>query len=355
LLFRALLLGSGFGTLSLLWPLTAWASGKGSSTTPIGSDPPASPLAYPLHPASRETLAISNLFWIILAESAVVFVFVVVVLFINILRFSAKKGREDEEPAQVYGNRRVEIAWTLIPAGILAAAMILTVVVMNTVNNPAEAAGPTINMDAIGHQWWWEFKYPQKGVVTANEIHIPVNTNIEFHITSVDVIHSFWIPQLSRQIDATPNIGTVSYVYANKPGVYPGACYEFCGKDHAWMQFRVVVDSPAKYAAWIAHMQRPAAQPTSVAAQNGEALFFGSTCSNCHTIDGTPANGKAAPNLTHEASRWGIAGGVLPMSRQNLQRWVRDPNSYKPGALMPAFNFGKKDLHDLSAFLAGLK
>jgi cytochrome c oxidase subunit 2 len=339
----------------LLWPLTAWAAGKGSSTTPVGSDPPPPPAAFPLNPASRETHAISNLFWIILAESAVVFAFVLVVLFINITRFSAKKGHEDEEPPQVYGNRRVEVGWTLIPAAILAAAMLLTVFVMNLVNNPAQAAGPTVNMSAIGHQWWWEFKYPQAHVVTANEIHIPVKTNVTVHITSVDVIHSFWIPSLSRQIDATPNIGTFAYMYAERTGVFPGACYEYCGADHAWMQFRVVVDTPARYAAWLAHMAQPAAQPAAVSAQNGEGIFFGSTCSNCHTINGTPATGLAAPNLTHEASRWAIAGGVLPMSRQNLERWIHDPNAYKPGALMPAFSFSKKDLQDLSAYLAGLK
>ena len=169
------------------------------------------------------------------------------------------------------------------------------------------------------------------------------------------MIHSFWAPNLSRQIDATPNIGTIAYIYAYKTGVFPGACYEYCGADHAWMQFRVVVDTPAQYAAWISHMSQPAAQPLSLSAQNGEQLFFGATCSSCHTIDGTPAAGKAAPNLTHEASRWAIAGGVLPMSQQNLARWVNDPNAYKPGALMPAFHFNSKQLQDLSAYLAGLK
>ena len=354
-LLRLLVLGAALAGGTYLVPLTAWASGNGSSTTPVGSDPPPPALTFPLHPASRQTHIVTNLFWFILAESAVVFAFVVFVLVLNIVRFSAKKGRETEEPTQVYGNRGVEIGWTLIPAAILAVALGLTIFVMNQINNPAEAAGPTVTIKATGHQWWWQFQYPKSGVVTANEIHIPVNTNIDFEIGSVDVIHSFFVPALSRQIDATPNIRTEAFVFATRTGTYPGACYEYCGADHAWMQFRVVVQTKAKYRAWLAHQAQPAAQPTSPAALNGETIFFGATCSNCHTINGTPAAGFAAPNLTHVASRWAIAGGVLTMSQQNLARWVHDPNAYKPGALMPAFHFNSKDLHDLSAYLAGLK
>ncbi|HZT97895.1 MAG TPA: cytochrome c oxidase subunit II [Chloroflexota bacterium] len=336
------------------WQLAALAARGKNNASPIGSGPPANALAYPLHPASKQTLDISNLFWFILAESAVVFLFVMLALAYNFIKYSAKPGQR-EEPEQIYGNRRVEVAWTLIPALILAVAFGLTVFVMNQVNNPVHAAGKVINMDAIGHQWWWEFRFPGYHVVTANEFHIPVNTTVAVHITSADVIHSFWAPGLSRQIDATPNIGTILYINADKPGTYPGACYEFCGAGHAWMQFRVVVNTPAKFAAWVRHEASPPAQPTAGPALNGEQEFFSLSCGSCHTINGTTANGKAAPNLTHVASRWGIAGGVLPMSPQNLARWVNNPDSYKPGVNMPAFNIGKRNLDNLAAYLSALK
>ncbi len=336
------------------WPLTVLAASQGSGSQPVGSGPPPNGLAYPVHPASREATDTANLFWFILAESAVVFIFVLVFLAYNFIRYSARPG-DTEEPEQIYGNRRVEFTWTIVPAIILTIAFGLTVFVMNQVDYPVHAASPTVNVDAIGHQWWWEFRLPKYHVVAANEFHIPVNTTIAVHITSVDVIHSFWVPALSRQMDATPNNNTVVYIDASKVGTYPGACYEFCGAGHAWMQFRLVVNTPAKFAAWAKHQASPPAQATTTTAQAGEQEFFSLSCGSCHTINGTPANGRAAPNLTHVGSRWGIGGGVLPMSKQNLARWIGNPDQYKPGVQMPAFNLSKKDLNNLAAYLASLK
>ena len=212
------------------------------STTPVGACPPASSLA-PLQGASSQTLDISNLFWAILVLSGIVFIPVMAALIVNIVRFTHHPG-DDEEPKQIYGSRRIEIAWTALPAGILLITFILTVIVMNQVDAPARAQS-ALKVEAIGHQWWWQFRIPQYHIVTANEFHVPVNTLVEIETTSVDVIHSFWVPQLSRQIDATPNIKTYVYITASKTGVFPGACYEFCGQGHAWMQFRVTVDQPA--------------------------------------------------------------------------------------------------------------
>lgn len=350
------------GTI-LAAPASTWVlAAHKKSTTPIGSGPAAPPLA-PLLPASGEAGDIARLFYIILAESGVVFVFVVIFLGINILRYSHKSG-QDEEPPQVFGNRRIEIAWTVIPAIMLAVAFVLTIIVMNQVDNPVKAAGSTkvglpahtpVKLTAIGHQWWWEFRFPQFHVITANEIHIPVHTTVRVDTTSVDVIHSFWIPQLDRQMDATPNNHTILYINADRTGIFPGACYEFCGQGHAWMQFRVVVDTPSKFKAWIAHEAATASVPTSALPGEGQSLFFSQSCASCHTISGTPANGKAAPNLSHVGSRWGIAGGVLPMSEQNLERWIHDPQLYKPGALMPPFALSKHQLHALAAYVIGLK
>jgi cytochrome c oxidase subunit 2 len=325
-----------------------------NSTQPVGSCPSA-PALGPALPHSDQTNSILTLFWVILAESAVVFVLVMIALFINITRFSHRPGH-DEEPRQVYGNRRIEIAWTTIPAVILFVAFIATVIVMNEVNSPAQAASPsTLKVLAIGHQWWWEFRIPRYHVVTADEVHIPANTLVEIETTSVDVIHSFWVPQLSRQIDATPNNKTIVYIKTGDTGTYPGACYEYCGQGHAWMQFRMTVDPPAKFRLWAAHEASPPSNPRSAVAALGESLFFSLSCGSCHTINGTPANGTAAPNLTHVGSRQIIAGGVLVMSQLNLERWIHVPGRWKEGVLMPGFPLPPSHLHALAAYLLGLK
>ena len=324
-----------------------------NSTTPVGACPPAPSLA-PVQGASATALDISNLFWIILGLSVLVFIPVMGALIISIVRFSHRPG-DDEEPKQVYGNRRVEIAWTALPAGILLVTFILTVIVMNQVDAPVNAAN-ALKVEAIGHQWWWEFRIPSEHIVTANEFHIPDNRLVEIQATSADVIHSFAVPQLTRQIDANPNIKTYVYISQARRGVYPGACYEFCGQGHAWMQFRVTVDSPAAFQAWAKSQAAPPAAPTTALAQQGESLFFGQSCGACHTINGTPANGIAAPNLTHVGSRWAIAGGVLVMSEQNLERWIANPQQWKEGALMPSFaSLPENQLHALAAYLIGLK
>ncbi|HEV3311462.1 MAG TPA: cytochrome c oxidase subunit II [Chloroflexota bacterium] len=330
-------------------------------TQPVGSCPSAPALSV-LNGASNETLAISNLFWFILAESGVVFILVMAMLFISMARYSHRPGH-DEEPKQVYGNRRVEISWTVIPAIILFVAFVATVVVMNDINNPAKAAGPInpaigakgLTIDAIGHQWWWEFRIPKFHVVTANEIQIPVDTPVTVDITSVDVIHSFWVPQLDRQVDATPNIRTIVYIDANRTGTFAGACYEYCGQGHAWMQFRMTVDTPSNFLKWARNEAAPPAAPATNLAAAGEGVFFSQSCSVCHTIDGTPATGTVAPNLTHVGNRWGIAGGVLVMSEKNLERWISDPNQWKEGVQMPSFSLSKSDLHALATYLIGLK
>lgn len=334
---------------------TAVAAGPGQrNTTPVGSDPTAPSLA-PLDARSDETKPIVTLFWIVGAESLVVFVLVCAALFINITRFSKRPGRE-EEPPQVYGNRRIEIAWTVIPAIILLVAFVATVVVMNGINSPANAES-ALKVQAIGHQWWWEFKIPAYGVDTANSLHLPDNRLIEIDTTSVDVIHSFWVPQLVRQMDSTPN--NMASVFINHPsrGVYPGACYEYCGQGHAWMQLRVSVDSPSAFRAWAKRQSKPLASNLSPVALQGEGVFLDHSCGACHTLNGlTSATGTAGPNLTHVGSRWGIAGGVLSMSEQNLERWISNPNHWKQGVQMPAFPFlAKQDLHALATFLSEAK
>jgi cytochrome c oxidase subunit 2 len=361
------------------WPVIVYAAGSssGRAIQPIGSGPEA-PTTSPTHPASPQVKLELDVFWVTVALALFILAFVIAVLLINIFKFSAKpsEGGEsrqifgrittaldaEEEPKQVYGNRFIEISWTLIPGGILLVSFILTAIAIGKVDlRPTVSAQvaqlyPPVTVDVIGHQWWWEFRYPQYHFVTANEMHVPVHSVITLHITSVDVIHSFMVPQLTRQMDATPNNLQTIYFQADHTGVFPGQCYEYCGDGHAWMQFRVVVQTQKQFRAWARHMAKPAPLvPSSKLALQGEQIFMTVTCASCHTIDGTPAQGKVGPNLTHVGSRWGIAGGVLPMSERNLELWINHDDAYKPGVLMPQFNLSSKDVKAVATYLYGLK
>ena len=348
----ALAVAAGMVALAIISAHVAHAAGSGStSTTPIGSDPSAPPWSV-LDPKSDETRPVLTLFIIVGVESLIVFLLVCAALFINITRFSHKPG-QDAEPKQLYGNRRLEILWTIIPAVILLIGFIATVVVMVEIAEPADAAS-ALTIDVTGHQWWWEFHIPSAHVTTANALQIPDNRLVRFDITSADVVHDFWSPELFVQVNATPNITTTLYTDHPSLGIYPGGCYQFCGPGHAWMQFRIEVDTPSQFAAWVKHEAKPIEDThLSNLALEGEGVFLDHSCGACHTINGLPsAHGTFAPNLTHVGSRWGIAGGVLAMSIPNLERWVTNPDQWKEGAKMPAFGFlTPSQLHDLATFL----
>jgi cytochrome c oxidase subunit II len=338
-------------SLVLLSPVTVFAKTNRPNWNP---GPPWAPLA----PGSGEMLEISNLFWIMLVLSGIVFAIVSGVLIASAVRYSARRGQEGE-PRQVFGNRAVEVAWTVIPTIILLVAFVATTKAIHDINTPS--GGNILNINVIGHQWWWEFQYPSLQVVTADELHLPAGRDVHFHITSNDVIHSFWTPQLQRQVDANPKQDNAVFLKVDKTGVFDGACYEYCGEAHAWMKYRVIVQSPAAFQAWAKHEHSPASgtaksshQPTLVAA--GEKVFLNNTCVNCHAITGTSAGGAVGPNLTHFGSRWTIGAGAAPLDQQDLESWIADPNTFKPGVLMPPYPFlSHQDLHALAAYLLSLK
>lgn len=345
-------------TLALISSHTALAAGSNpNSTVPPGSGPQAQ-VGSPFNPSSNQARSTIGLLILVGVESLIIFALVCAALFINITRFSHKPG-QDEEPKQVFGNRRIEIAWTVIPAIILLIGFIATVIVLVDIQDVSAAENQkALHVRVTGHQWWWQFDIPSLHVHTSNALQLPDNREIIFDITSEDVIHSFWIPQLVVQVDATPNNTTVLKLTGQKDGIYPGACYEFCGQGHAWMQFRVEIDKPAAFRAWVSHQTKPFSFKPSTAADIGESVFTSRSCGACHTIVGlgSAANGKAAPNLTHVGSRWAIAGGVLTMSVPNLERWIKNPDVWKDGAKMPGFsNLTPTQLHDLAVFLYGLK
>lgn len=268
-----------------------------------------------------------------------------------IVRFRTREGEPD--PKQVHGNKRVELTWTAIPLLIVTLLFILTLRTMATVD-PAPPAKP--DLIVTGHQFWWEARYADSGVIVANEIHIPVGRRFALEIDSSDVLHEFWVVELTRKIIAIPGQKTHIWMEADRPNTYVGVCTEFCGTQHAWMRFNVVAEEQAKYLAWKAAQLRPAPVPETGPAAQGLALFQSLTCRNCHAIQGVPGvDGRVAPDLTHLGSRQYLAGGVVENTPENLRRWLVNPQDVKPGALMPNYNFTHEQLDQLTAYFATLR
>ncbi|WP_427915103.1 cytochrome c oxidase subunit II [Ramlibacter sp. MMS24-I3-19] len=217
-----------------------------------------------------------------------------------------------------------------------------------------------VNLEVTGHQWWWTVKYLSKDSVsqiveTANEIHVPVGRPVVVTLKSDDVIHSLWMPNLAGKRDLIPGRTAQLTFQADKPGPYRGQCAEFCGYEHALMALLVVADPPEQYEAWLQAQRHPAPEPTDTLAQRGKVLFQSTSCAMCHTVQGTLAQGKHAPDLTHVASRQTLAAGTLPNTREALSQWIADPQKYKPGTNMPATPLSPQDLQAIVAYLGGLR
>jgi len=302
-------------------------------------------------PITREGLAISNLFWVVLALSAVVLLVVLVPLVYSIVRFRGRPG--DPDPPQVAGNRTIEIIWT---GGAFALVLVLFAGAVMTMQTVSAASSPAVRVRVIGHQWWWEYQYPDLGITTANELHLPSGQSSELDITSVDVIHSFWVPQLGWKQDGNPGQTHTMWVHVDQSGTIEGACAEYCGVEHAWMRIRVMAQPPDQFQAWVHQQQQPPASPSTDLERHGQQLFETNTCISCHTIQGTAAQGQVGPDLTHLGSRSIIAGGVLDNTPDNLQRWVQHADDLKRGALMPNFNtLSDQQAQAISAYLESLQ
>jgi cytochrome c oxidase subunit 2 len=215
-----------------------------------------------------------------------------------------------------------------------------------------------LDVTVIGHQFWWEFRYPKYGVVTANELHIPVSSGSApeatfLRLTSADVNHSFWVPRLAGKTDLIANHVNSMWMDPQKPGLYLGQCAQFCGSQHALMLLRVYVDTPEQFAVWIKNQQQPARQDSAAAA--GRKVFETQACMNCHTISGTAATGRFGPDLTHLMSRVTLASGAMDNTPANLRQWIKSPDIFKNGALMPAMQLSDEQLDEVTAYLATLK
>jgi cytochrome c oxidase subunit II len=218
-----------------------------------------------------------------------------------------------------------------------------------------EAGGADVVV--VGHQWWWEGRYPGRGggAVTANEIHIPIGRRLRVRVDSADVIHSFWVPQLGPKMDMIRGHPNFVWLGADRAGTYEGACSEFCGDQHAWMRFIVIAEPESLFKQWLEHQARPAENPITESAQAGKNFFFAQTCANCHAIGGTTAVRTAGPDLTHFASRRQLAAGLLDNTPQNLARWLKNPQQLKPGCQMPNFSLTDEQVTQLVAYLEELR
>jgi cytochrome c oxidase subunit 2 len=212
-----------------------------------------------------------------------------------------------------------------------------------------------MTIEAIGHQWYWEFRYPGTQAVTADEMHIPVGTRINLVATTADVIHSFWVPELNRKIDTIPGQRNRILLYANRPGIYRGQCAEYCGLQHAHMSMLVFAQPKAQFRAWLRRQSAPAANPKTALERRGRSVFLNGACSSCHAIRGTSAAGYVGPDLTHLASRTTLAGVTIPDTRAYLSRWVPDSQHFKPGNQMPDLRLTDTQLTALVAYLESLR
>jgi len=276
---------------------------------------------------------------------------------IAITRFPRTASPAATEPPQVYGSTQMELAWTIIPCLIVLVLFLATARVIHAVQDAPKPPG-ALDVTAIGHQFWWEFRYPGLGIVTANELHIPVSDPARprptfLKLLSADTDHSFWIPELGGKTDLIPNRVNQMWMDPQRTGLFLGQCAQYCGTQHGKMLLRVVVDSDVDFETWVRAQQQPAAGDERVTA--GRRVFETTACLNCHTVAGTVANGRFGPDLTHLMSRRTIASGAAENTRENLRRWIADPDSIKPGSLMPAMQVADADLDALVTYMVSLR
>ena len=301
-----------------------------------------------LDPASKDAAAIRSLFGVVFLICLAILIVVVWLICKSLLD---SRARGSELPPQDFGRRRSEITWAVPPVLIVLTFSLLSAKLI--VSDVATAGDPDIVV--IGHQWWWEIRYPGSSAVTANEIHIPIDRRLRARVESADVIHSFWVPQLGPKMDMIRGHPNFVWLQADRAGVYEGACSEFCGDQHAWMRFLVIAEPEPQYKRWLDSQARPTEGAANDIAQAGRNLFFAQTCANCHAIAGTSAFATAGPDLTHLAGRRLLAAGLLDNTPQNLARWLRNPQQIKPGCQMPDFNLNEGQVTELVAYLEGLR
>jgi len=313
-------------------------------------------------PKTDAARKIQDLYVLVFWLAAFVFVGTQGGLLYVLWRYRARPGHE--LPEQTHGNTTLEIGWTIAPAVILvfmAVPTIQTIFALESAPPPSPDGNPPLVIEVIGKQWWWEFKYPEsrlasgQPLTTANELVIPTGRTVYLSISSDNVIHSFWVQQLTGKIDAMPNHETRLWFTAEEPGQYFGQCAEYCGIQHAQMRMNVIAMTPTDYQAWVARSTKPAEAVTDIA-KEGQEAFGTNGCAGCHAIEGNPtAVGKTGPDLSHFGSRTTLAAGILQNTPENLAAWIENPQTIKPGNIMQNLNVRPRDVEALVAYLHSLK
>ncbi len=302
-------------------------------------------LAAKSHPQHE----ITNVFWVVFGVSCFGFGIIALLLFLGWWRRA--------RPSLPGGGGERAATFVVIGMGVaLPVALLVALFVWSdlivTKSTAAPAPGTTqMTIHVIGHQWWWEVRYADTDIVTANEIHIPIKTRVDVELSTADVIHSFWIPELNRKTDMIPGIANRQLLVANQPGTYRGQCSEFCGLQHAHMAVEVIAQPRAAFDAWLAAQKKPASPSRSRGAQ----LFQQQACSGCHTIRGTSAHGDVGPDLTHFASRSTIAALTEPNTPENVRYWIEHPQEVKPGNKMPDLQLTNANWDALTSYLETLR
>ncbi len=353
-------------------------------------------------PTSTPARELRDLSVFVLAITGTIFVGVSCLLMYVLVRYRTRPD-DQTEPPQVFGSVQIELAWTIIPILILVVLFLSTARVLFSVQDAREPAS-ALEVTVVGHQFWWEFRYPQYNVVTANELHVPLSSDAAprptfMKLTSADVMHSFWVPRLAGKTDLLPNRVNEMWIDPHTPGLYVGQCAQFCGAEHAKMLLRVYVDAPQEFQRWISEQQKPQTEIQSspqgnpgsevhtkpangagpklmssdfsgtrnggegaeaettrgVTSQEGQLEFEHVACINCHTVAGTVANGRFGPDLTHLMSRSTLAAGAISNTPEHLNAWISDPDQIKPGSLMPDMHLSSRQNALITAYLLTLK
>jgi cytochrome c oxidase subunit II len=339
------------------WQIALLLFGSASALWAVGPDGTSGHGTKIFSRASTPAKSIADLSVFVLVITGIIFVVVFALLVYSVVKFRGRAIDAGHEPAQVYGSTQIELAWTIIPILIVVVLFLATARVIHAIQDAPEPAG-ALDVTVVGHQYWWEFRYPKLGIVTTNELHIPVSdpdhpTPTFLQLLSADSDHSFWVPELAGKTDLIPNHPNRMWMDPQRTGIFVGQCAQYCGVQHAKMLLRVSVDSPAEFAAWVRGQQQPAVQDASV--ETGRRVFESNACMNCHTVAGTPADGRFGPDLTHLMSRVTIAAGAAENTHDNLRLWIQNPSALKPGSLMPAMKLSDADLDAVVNYMETLK
>jgi len=310
-------------------------------------------------PASPQAQSIARLWWWMFGVGGLIWLAVIAVMFYTVRSARGRRGPDDLQHVATPTHKRLE----RIVAGAVFGSILVLVgfLIYDFGVGRALAQHPSraLTIELIGHQWWWEVQYddpdPSKRLVTANEIHIPTGQPVQFKLSSTDVIHSFWVPNLNGKRDLIPGYTSSHWITADTPGVYRGQCAEFCGLQHAKMALDIIAEPPDQFRAWMARSSQPNKPPIDSVALSGQRVFLTAGCSTCHTIGGTAAQATVGPSLTHLKSRPWIAAGTLRNTRANLEGWIVNPQAFKPGTHMPSIPFQPRELTALLAYLETLK